>query len=391
MSDLKVGIDAISFYSSHYYIALAELAVHRGVKPERFTTSIGQELMAVPPPGEDIVTLAANAAEHALEGIDRSEISTVILATESAIDQSKAAGVFVHKLLDLPSTCRVFETKQACYAATGAIQLCIPRIHQYPNEKILIIASDIARYGLSTPGEATQGGGAVAMLLTANPRLLAFDKESGLYTEDVMDFWRPNYRDEALVDGKASIRIYIKALISSWTDYQEKTGRSYSDFSRFCYHLPFTRMAETAHRKLLKAMAADVSDEEFSSKIDESLIYNSLTGNSYAASLYLGLASLLDNCEDDLSNQRIALFSYGSGCMAEFMSAVVQPGYKTHLKKDTHKKVLENREALSCENYESFYNFESPKDGSNFDFPMHDTGNYRLAKLSDHKRIYEKI
>jgi hydroxymethylglutaryl-CoA synthase len=65
-----------------------------------------------------------------------------------------------------------------------------------PTKKVLLIASDIAKYGLNTSGESSQGGGAVAMILSKNPRLVAIESGSGVYTEDVMDFWRPSYRSE---------------------------------------------------------------------------------------------------------------------------------------------------------------------------------------------------
>ena len=46
----------------------------------------------------------------------------VILATESGIDQSKAAAVFVHGLLGIQPFARSFEMKEACYAATAALE-----------------------------------------------------------------------------------------------------------------------------------------------------------------------------------------------------------------------------------------------------------------------------
>ena len=88
-------------------------------------------------------------------------------------------------------------------------------VARQPEKKVLVIASDVARYDLDTPGEATQGCGAVAMLISANPRLLEIDPEVGNHTEDVMDFWRPNYRATALVDGKYSTKIYLRALKKS--------------------------------------------------------------------------------------------------------------------------------------------------------------------------------
>ncbi len=111
---MKVGIDQISFYTSQYFLDLKTLAEARGVDPEKFYTGIGQEKMSIPPPDEDIVTMAAGAANRlkelgALEGIE-----ALLFATESGIDQSKAAGMFVHGLLGLPERCRVVELKQAC-------------------------------------------------------------------------------------------------------------------------------------------------------------------------------------------------------------------------------------------------------------------------------------
>lgn len=60
------------------------------------------------------------------------------------------------------------------------------------------------------------------MLITANPRVLAIEPTSVAYTKDVMDFWRPLYAEEALVDGKYSTNVYIDfsssagPVTSSW-------------------------------------------------------------------------------------------------------------------------------------------------------------------------------
>jgi len=48
----KVGIDAISFYTSRYWLDLAALATVRGIDPQKFWVGLGQRKMAVPPPDE---------------------------------------------------------------------------------------------------------------------------------------------------------------------------------------------------------------------------------------------------------------------------------------------------------------------------------------------------
>ncbi len=383
---MKVGMDQISFYTSQYFLDLKTLAEARGVDPDKYVLGIGQEKMGIPPPDEDVVTMAASAAfplkeKGALDGVE-----TLLFATESGIDQSKAAGLFVHGLLNLPERCRVVELKQACYSATVALRMAMGLVTMRPQSKVLVIASDVARYELGSPGESTQGCGAVAFTISADPQLLAIDPEAGFYAADVMDFWRPNYLSEALVDGKFSTLVYIRALKAAWKQYAEESGRSLEDFARFCYHIPFTRMAAKAHQKLSRG----ISDEELEKVIGESLIYSREAGNCYAASLYVGLASLLDNAAEDLSEKRIGLYSYGSGCVGEFFSGVVQPGYRRALLTAAHQKLLAGRTELTFQQYEDIYHYGIPTDGGKHDFAQYRTGPFRFAGIREHKRIYER-
>ncbi len=386
---MNVGIDAIRFYSSNYYIDLRTLAGVRGVDPDKYTVGIGQEKMAIPPPDEDIVTMAASAAKPLIDRDGKDNIELLLFATESGIDQSKAGGVFVHGMLGLPARCRTVELKEACYGGTAALQLACAAVARNPEMRALVIAADVARYELASPGEPTQGCGAVAMLVTANPRILAIDPEAGLYTDDVMDFWRPNYRDQALVDGKYSTRVYLQALQECWKQYRERSGRVYADLHRFCYHLPFTRMAEKAHERLAKDSGVALTDAQLAEQVGGSLRYNKITGNSYAASLYVGLCCLLDNDPADLAYRRIGLFSYGSGCVGEYFSGVVQPGYRARLFSDEHRALLENRTELTYRQYEDIYNLVFPTDGGEHTFSRYRTGPYRLAGVKEHKRLYE--
>jgi hydroxymethylglutaryl-CoA synthase len=386
---MKIGIDAISFYSSHYCIDLKTLAEVRSIDPAKYYVGIGQEKMGIPPPDEDIVTMGASAARPLLEGTDPGHIDLLLFATESGIDQSKAAGIFVHGLLKLPKRCRVVELKQACYGATAGLQMAAAVCARKPGGKALVIGSDVARYELGSPGEPTQGCGAVAMVVSAEPRLLALDPECGYFTDDVMDFWRPNYRDQAIVDGKYSTRVYLHALEECWKQYAEISGRSFGDLHRFCYHLPFTRMAEKAHERLARNCGVHLTPQILGGQIGDTLRYNRITGNSYSASLYVGLSSLLDNSAEDLSDRRLGLFSYGSGCVAEFFSGVVQPGYRQHIRAAKHAELLKNRTELSYRQYEDIYNLAFPTDGGEHTFSRYQTGPFRLAGVRDHKRIYE--
>jgi hydroxymethylglutaryl-CoA synthase len=313
----------------------------------------------------------------------------VLFATESGIDQSKAAGIYVHSLLNLPAHCRVVELKQACYSGTAAIQLALPYLHMHPDKKILVIAADIARYGLNTTGESSQGGGAVAMVLSANPRILAIEPEFAAFTENAMDFWRPNYRDEALVEGKYSSKLYMSMLEKCWSHYQSISHRGLLEHAFYCYHTPVPKLVEKAHQYLYKInQAADKFEIAGLQQIQSALSYSREIGNSYTASMYIGLTSLLDNVDQDISGKRIGFYSYGSGCVAEFFSGIVQPHYRSTLQTRYHREMLAARKLISYDEYETFYTFAYNTDGQLQEIPEYDTGAFRLTKMDQHKRIY---
>ncbi len=385
---MSVGIDEISFYTSSQYLDLKTLAQHQGTDPNKYYDGIGQERMSMASHDEDVVTLAANAAYPIIKRIGTDAISAVLFATETGIDQSKAAGVYVHRLLELNSNCRVVELKQACYSATAALQFACALVARQPEKSVLVIASDVARYDLDSPGEATQGCGAIAMLVKSDPRILAIDPEVGNHTEDVMDFWRPNYRSTALVDGKYSTKIYLKSLKRSWENFCEQSKVRYSDIDYFCYHLPFGKMAQKAHSHLARVNKSGQTPEQLSEQIEPTLIYNREIGNSYTASMYIGLCSLLENTSEDLTGKRIGLFSYGSGCVAEFFTGWIQQGYADALHTADHKALLDARTELNFDQYLDLYHFPNPTDGGEHPIPEMTQGRYRLAAISHHKREY---
>lgn len=80
---MKIGIDKIGFFTPHMYVDMAKLAQARNEDPNKYLIGIGQNKMAVIPPTQDAVTLAANAAAKVLTVEDKEVIDLVIVATES--------------------------------------------------------------------------------------------------------------------------------------------------------------------------------------------------------------------------------------------------------------------------------------------------------------------
>ena len=59
---LDIGVSALSFYAPRYTFDLKQLAEAYDLASDIFLRSLGQERMAYPPPCEDVITLAINAA-----------------------------------------------------------------------------------------------------------------------------------------------------------------------------------------------------------------------------------------------------------------------------------------------------------------------------------------
>lgn len=389
---MNVGIDRLSFYIPSFYLNLSDLARAHGKPEDTYTTGTGQMKMAVPAPNEDIVTMAANAAERVISETDKDQIAMVLFATESGIDQSKAAGMYIHQLLGLSPNCRVVELKQACYGATVGLQLAMAFLKTQPEDKkVLLIASDVARYDLNTQAESSQGAGATAMLLTQNPRILAIEDAAGYFALDAMDFWRPNYRREAFVNGKLSCDLYLKGLKEAFLHYQMQSGRSFNDHAGFCYHVPVPRLAEKGHQRLARQEGIKLSNEETTLQMQAALHYSRQTGNCYTASLYISLASWLNHYHKDSAYQRVGLYSYGSGCTAEYFSGIVQPKYQNFLDSAYYENLLNQRTAIAYSEYQSFFSFAYPSDGSRVEAPQYPSGRFTLECVDQHQRIYREI
>ncbi|HEL9646031.1 TPA: hydroxymethylglutaryl-CoA synthase [Streptococcus suis] len=384
---MNIGIDKIGFAAPDYVLDLADLAQARNVDPNKFKIGLLQSEMAVAPITQDIISLGAKAAETILTEEDKQTIDMVIVGTESSVDQSKAAAVTIHGLLGIQPFARSIEMKEACYGATAGLSLAKSHIAQFPESKVLVIASDIAKYGVASGGEPTQGAGAVAMLVTANPRILVLNNDNVCQTRDIYDFWRPNYDKYPRVDGKFSTEQYTDCLTTTFNYYQQKTGKTLNDFAAMCLHIPFSKQG-------LKGLQAITQDEEtlerLTERFQEAIVYNKVVGNIYTGSIFLSLLSLLENSRALETGDQILFYSYGSGAVCEIFSGQLVEGYRDHLQENRLEQ-LNQRTKLSVKEYEQVFFEEIILDetGSSLDLPEDQTP-FALIKVDNHKRIYRK-
>jgi hydroxymethylglutaryl-CoA synthase len=351
---MAAGIDKLAFYTPGLALDMVELAKARGDEPDKYTIGIGQSVQSVVPNYEDVVTMGVNAAKKILTADDIVDIDMLIFATESGVDNSKSAAVFAQKLLGLSPYIRTIEMKQACYAGTFGLMQAKDYVTLHPDKKVLVIAADIARYGLKTAGEVTQGAGAIAMVVSANPAIAEIEDDSVYMSQDVPDFWRPVAATTALVDGHLSTDIYKEMFLTLWSRYTEQTKLSLADFAGFAFHLPYTKMGKKALDQVLD-QATPEQQQFLQEQLAASQIYNRQVGNLYTGSVYLALLSLLQNGQI-AAGQRLAVFSYGSGAEAELFSLKVQENFQSAIASQNVDGMLADRRQLSVSEYEDVFN-----------------------------------
>jgi len=421
-----VGIDDLSVYVPRLFLPLGgEFSRQRGIDPGKLLRGIGIERMAVADAHEDAATMAANAL---LDLMKRSatrpgEIRKIYVGTESAPDEAKALGTYVIGMMEQVygrgsfQECETVEFKAACIGTTFALEsLCYWLAGEQKEEQEIegteksgvgvVIASDIAKYPLSSPGEYTQGAGSVALLVKENPRLVAMEQIYGAFSRNENDFFRPMGCATAVVNGKHSNQCYLDAMQGAFDSFAARarrrgiirpsSDRTVTDFiDHLLFHTPYPRMIEYASAAIfehdwrkspsrqaaieaeigkqpqaegfkdsaeLEAARADYSRrfsrsraflQAFDAKVRDTGLVSRQVGNIYTGSIYLGLASLMEN-QKLHEGERLGFGAYGSGCSALFFSAIVQPQALEILGLQLLRRLQERRE-ITLADYERLH------------------------------------
>ncbi|AHI11550.1 hydroxymethylglutaryl-CoA synthase [Lactobacillus helveticus] len=359
---MRVGIDKIGLFTPNKYVDVVDLAHARNEDPNKYLIGIGQSEMSVADQTQDAVSMGINATMKYIDRIDKDKIGLLVFGTESGIDQSKSASLFVKTALKLKPEVRTFEVKEACFGLTAALMIARDFVRVHPDQTAMVIGSDIARYGIGTAGEVTQGAGSVSMLIKADPAILALNDGHSAYSEDINDFWRPNDSKLAMVDGKYSTQVYLDFFSKTFADYKKQKKLETNDFDAIIYHLPFTKMGLKANR-LAVADQDEATTEKLQNSFDASKQLSRRVGNIYTASLYMSLLSLLENGNLP-TGALVGLFSYGSGAMGEFYSGNLVEGYKKEVNAAGDEKMLKRRQKVSVPEYEEIFNtaLDDPED-----------------------------
>jgi len=417
---MKTGIDAISFDVAKIRLPINTLAQARNIESEKLEKGLGLLKMTLPDKHQDIVVFGANALTKLVleQDINLKEISRIYVGTESSIDNSKPIGSFLTTLMeqkfgaDILSECDVVDFTFACIGGVDALQNCLDFIRLNPDKKAIIVTSDIAKYDLESTGEYTQGAGALAMLISSDPRIIAFDNHWAVSTKGVFDFFKPYrslskqeitgnanneiwfgnleaeidiHKDQPVFDGQYSNQCYMDRTRHAYfrlKKIKNTTATLYNSWKNIIMHLPYSfqgrRMLPEIYALDSPTISLDPDDSDYQAKlkdvaktedyksfVNEKLqpaeIASSLIGNLYTGSIFMGFLSALshfDQSNEDISGQAFGFLAYGSGSKSKVFEGTIQQEWKSTISKVKLFQTLEKSFEIDFETYQKLHKKE---------------------------------
>jgi hydroxymethylglutaryl-CoA synthase len=291
MSNTPIGISGIAVYVPPFRVDLQDWCSWTGEDRNKIRDVVGSGFR-LPGPQQSMYTMAANAILRLIDqfNIDPSEVRFLALGTESSTDNS-AGAIIAKGMVDdaltqqgkaaLSRNCEVPESKHACLGGIYALKNAVRFLNtDGGGAKAIVVCSDIALYRPGSTGEPTQGAGAVAILLEANPKLATVDlRESGSASDyRGVDFRKPiEYRNGdgrthacsniPVFNGRYSTSCYIDEMVYALEDMCARRNinmRNYLEqVDAVFMHRPFRRMPENGWgMAYLFSLAADEPGRE---------------------------------------------------------------------------------------------------------------------------------
>lgn len=364
----QYGIVALEVYIPKLYINQSEFEEVKGIPKGKIQIGLGQEQMSFVSHLEDVNSMALTVLKNLLDRtkVPLHDIGKLEFATETLHDKSKSSKTVLMQLLGDNKDVEGVTHLNACYGGTAALFNCISWGHNEGKSKYsVVVMADVAVYN-TIAAQPTGGAGAVAILLGPDPNIILEPLRASYFT-DVYDFYKPDLHSEfPIVDGKLSTDVYLDSLIHCLEILKKKYNDNgqhltLKEFDYFLFHCPFAKQVEKAFLKVMyeeilknnyntqnqtemekfikekpdfngrvtqKNLKEVLLSHETLEKLYPGLVLNKKIGNIYTGSLYLSLASIIyEKNNNELTDKRIFLYSYGSGAASSIFTARISSNF----------------------------------------------------------------
>jgi len=308
---MSVGIVSYGAYIPRFRIRVEEIAKVWGANPNSIIDGLMVYEKSVPDLDEDTITIAVEAARHAINraGIDPQEIGALYTGSESHPYAVKPSSTVVAEAIGATPNITVADFEFACKAGTAAIQTCMGMVDSGMIKLGMAIGADVSQ---GAPGDAleyTAAAGGVAYVI-GKKDLVANIESTYSFTTDTPDFWRregmPYPEHGGRFTGEPG---YFKHVTSAAQGLMNKMGTKPSDYDYAIFHQPNGKFPTRVAKML------GFSSEQ----IKPGLVVTRL-GNTYSGSCMMGLAATLDIAK---AGDRIFMTSFGSGAGSDCFSYTV--------------------------------------------------------------------
>ncbi|PWB54188.1 MAG: hydroxymethylglutaryl-CoA synthase [Candidatus Methanoperedenaceae archaeon] len=305
---MNVGIVSYGAYIPRYRIRVDEIAKVWGANANSIIDGLMVFEKSVPDIDEDTITIAVEAARHAINraNIDPEKIGAIYTGSESHPYAVKPSSTVVAEAVGATPNLTVADFEFACKAGTAGIQACMGMVGSGMTELGMAIGSDVSQ---GAPGDAleyTAAAGGVAYII-GNKNLVANIEATYSYTTDTPDFWRregmPYPEHGGRFTGEPG---YFKHVASAAQGLMDKMNTRPSDYNYAVFHQP--------NGKFPTRMAKMLGFQN--EQIKQGLVVTHL-GNTYSGSCMMGLAAILDIAK---AGDRIFMTSFGSGAGSDAFS-----------------------------------------------------------------------
>nr|CCA25230.1 hydroxymethylglutarylCoA synthase putative [Albugo laibachii Nc14] len=355
----NVGILAIEIYFPSTYVNHSDLENFDGVSKGKYTIGLGQQSIAFTGDREDVNSIALTCVQSLLQkyAIHPNEVGRLEVGSETLVDKSKSTKTVLMRLFS-PENIEMegVSTLNACYGGTAAFFNAVDWIESsaWDGRFALVVMPEIAIYDKG-PARPTSGCGAIAMLLGPNASIVLDSRTRTTCSGDIYDFYKPDPSTEyPVVDGSTSQTAYVKALDLCYSRFASKQSGScvLSDFRNVVFHSPYNKLVQKAFARLfyldfrrkadtladhplapwkecsleatyddrvLDLNSRDLARELYNDMVAPSCTTSQRIGNTYTASLYINLATLVSSSYkswNENASKSILMYSYGSGFIA---------------------------------------------------------------------------
>ncbi|OLD44047.1 hypothetical protein AUI51_03985 [archaeon 13_1_40CM_2_52_4] len=262
---------------------------------------------------EDTITIATEAAENAVRmaGIAPDEIGSVTAGSESKPYAVGTIARHVASFIGMGQNVFVADLEGACNSGMQGVGFIDSEIRSGRIKYGLAIGADVAQAERGDPLEYSCGAGAGAYVL-GRTDLIATIEDIAPFSSLFMDFWR---RDQAAVPshfGRTTVEAYKSHVIGAIANLFRKL--------KTCAALTEDKIPYVDDESIAERMR--LTEQDIEKKVKPWLKVLD-TGNTYAASTLISLASVFDNSKP---GDQVLAVSYGSGAYSNATWFEVQDG-----------------------------------------------------------------